>query len=189
MNEQPSNIDKNRLMAMLGGAKAVMNKVEGNDYERGNVNENQITANPDKLLKELPEGHTPPSTYVPNPNGIEQTHKNLHTTKMSPAIVKAMMENPMPQQSMGGTFDLSDVAELVGKQPIINTPVNEAVYTPIKTGEKMITISESQLDAKIKDALLSFMTETFTKTLTENTIKKTITTLIKEGKIKVRAKK
>ena len=177
---QPSNVDKNRLMAMLGGAKAVMDKVESGNFESGNVNENQMMPT-DKLLEKLPDNYQQNSNYVPNePIPL----RNLHTTKMDPNIVRAMVNNPMPtQENINSTFSLEDVNGMTKKPQIA-----ESVYSPTN-GERVITLTESQLDTKIKSALLDFMTTTFTKALTESTIKKTITTLIKEGKIKVRAKK
>jgi hypothetical protein len=47
----------------------------------------------------------------------------------------------------------------------------------------MITISKSQLKDVVKDVLIEYLANEYSKTLTENTIKKTINTLIKEGKI------
>ena len=124
---------------------------------------------------------------------------------MDPAILKAMVDNPMPQQTMasgnGPTFTLEDVQALVKKevtqapqyapQPISEQPVaTHTVQGQVVNnyGQKVITMTEAELEAKIKNTLFEFMATTFVKTLKEETIKKTIGTLIKEGKIKVSKK-
>lgn len=128
-----------------------------------------------------------------NPNGIAQTHKNLRTSKMDPRILEAMINNPIVPESMSSTFSLEDMQSNGHHKPNISEAIRQPNRQPMNNkpynGEKMITMTESELDAKIKSALLEFMTTTFTKALTETTIKKTIGTLIREGKIKVREKK
>jgi hypothetical protein len=206
-------MEDNRLTTMLRGAKQVMDKVEGTPSR---VNYGQPTPSrsmnegdrfdsvlPEmELLTELPAGVTPPST-PPSNTPIKQTFKNLHTSKMAPEILKAMVENPIQVPSMGGlggapAFTLEDVKSLVRteinetEQPL-TTPQQisgQTVKPQIMNsqGQMLITMTEDELDKKIQNKLLEFMTTTFTKTLTENTIKKTITTLIKEGKIKVKPK-
>jgi len=216
-----------RLIAMLQGAKSVMNRV---DEKEGVTHTPTSNATGEKimptyngvdgsqLLESVPNGaqyggqHVAqpmgqggPNEYAPRPvsntNPIQQTYKNLHTSKMSPEILKAMVEQPIvqtaPKINAAGmrTFDLSDVpAEMLKSAPVVQqqayTPVNESIQAPqYQNGQKMITLSEAELDAKIKNALLEFMATTFTKTLTEATIKRTITTLINEGKLKVSPKK
>ena len=49
-----------------------------------------------------------------------------------------------------------------------------------------ITVSETVLRGIIKDVLLEFLTVDYSKNLTEGVIKKTINTLIKEGKLKTK---
>jgi len=187
--------DNSKLMAMLAGAKNVMNKVESGDYTTGNVDASQQGLTSDNLVESV-QG-------MPNPTGgqygtrpMGNTYKNLSTSKMDPAILKAMVDNPMPQQSMGSgggpTFTLEDVQGLVQKQ---STTAPQYTPQPIQEqapansyGQKMITMTESELEAKIKNTLFEFMATTFVSTLKEETIKKTITTLIKEGKIKVSKK-
>lgn len=190
-------IDKGRLMAMLANSKKILDKVETGSFTKGHVSENQIGQNGDQLLSSIPDGANYESNYNyanQNPNGIPQTHMNANTSKMDPRIIKAMMENPIiPEQAhIGTTFTLDDVNESgyqYRKPP--QRQVNEISYQPANqayNGERIITMTESELDAKIKSALLDFMTTTFTKTLTETTIKRTIGTLIKEGKIRVKQK-
>ena len=192
--------DNSKLMAMLAGAKNVMNKVESGNYEVGNVDVTKQSMTSDNLVESV-QG-APGDEYASRPVStapMGHGYKNLSTSKMDPAILKAMVDNPIPQQSMGSgggpTFSLEDVQALVENkttqapqytQPVVQQPVQQA---PVNTyGQKMITMTESELEAKIKNTLFEFMATTFVSTLKEETIKKTITTLIKEGKIKVSKK-
>ena len=53
----------------------------------------------------------------------------------------------------------------------------------------MITISEAGLRDMIKDVLIEYLSADYSKNITEGVIKKTINTLIKEGKIKTKPTK
>lgn len=199
-------MDQNeRLMAMLGGAKQVMDKVGDTNYnvDHARIQEG-MTGGDVQLLDAIPNGATPQGNPT-RPMG--NSYKNLETSKMPQAIKDAMVENPMPQFEMasggGPTFNLNDVKSLVRPQAQQQTnqgnhvrqipqqqtqQINESSFVNTQ-GKMLVTLTEAELDKKINDALLQFMATTFTKNLTENTIKRTITTLIKEGKIKVSPKK
>lgn len=192
----------NRLLSMLAGAKNVMNKVETGDFKRGasgTLNESGLTG--DKLLAQVPQGGQGGgyNEYAPRPVDVNNMggtpYKNLNTTKMPANIVQAMVDNPSQAPSMAGpTFTLEDVSSLV------NPNANQAPFTPPqhypnqqpvqidesiqqKYGQKTITLTEAELDAKIQNALFEFMSTTFTKNLKEQTIERTINALIKEGAI------
>jgi hypothetical protein len=62
--------------------------------------------------------------------------------------------------------------------------VNEGMMRNQSNG--MITVNESDLRNMIKDVLIEYLTGDYQKNLTEGVIKKTINTLIKEGKIKTK---
>jgi len=195
--------DLNKLRNILGNAKALINKVEGGNYETGNVNlDTSVTG---EQLVENSGGHTNtsgPSTSNVAPkvvNGQAQ-YKNMNTSKMPAHIKEAMMKQPIPQMSMAGTtFSLDDVSELVDK-PLPTTLSNPKRPASIQENRQPIvqnvndsfTVSETALRGIIKDVvkdeLLEFMSETFTKKLTEQAIKKTINTLIREGKITTKKK-
>jgi hypothetical protein len=194
-----SDISKERLQAMLGGAKQVMDKVNDTDFKVDHSRVNETISGNVELLASLPDGATPQGNPT-RPMG--NNYANLHTSKMPDAIKNAMINNPMPKLEMGSgngpTFTLEDVKSLV--QPQL-APQNVSQLAPQQVaqsinetsivnsqGQRLITMTEAELDNKIQGALLEFMATTFTKNLTENTIKKTISTLIKEGKIKVKQK-
>jgi len=189
--------DNSKLMAMLAGAKNVMNKVESGNYEVGNVDVSKQSQTSDNLVESVQGTSSDEYTSRPsNTTPMGNSYRNLSTSKMDPAVIKAMVDNPMPQQTMGSgggpTFTLEDVQGLVKTQ---STTAPQYTSQPIQEqapanhyGQKMITMTEAELEAKIKNTLFEFMATTFVKTLKEETIKKTITTLIKEGKLKVSKK-
>ena len=206
--------DNAKLMAMLSGARNIMNKVESGDYSTGNVDESMMMNDSTQLLESIPAGagagYNPNQPQQPQqPQQQPQSNayspmKNLATTKMPKEILDLMVNNPMPQVSMGTanqSFDLADVSDLIlpNKRSVQETYAPAQQVKPVQqvkqpkvynsSGQMLITLTEAELDAKINERLLAFMATTFTKTLTENTIKKTITTLIKEGKLKVKSKK
>jgi|TARA_R110000851_G_scaffold848_3_gene2900 hypothetical protein len=198
-------MDQNeRLMAMLGGAKQVMDKVGNANYKVDHARVQEGMSGGDvQLLDAVPNGAVPQGNPT-RPMG--NSYKNLETSKMPQAIKDAMISNPIPQMEMasggGPTFNLNDVKSLVRPQgaqqqqpqavqliqPQVSHQMNENSFVNSQ-GKMLVTLTEAELDKKINDALLQFMATTFTKELKENTIKRTITTLIKEGKIKVSPKK
>ena len=194
----PAPIDSSRLMAMLSGAKAVMNKVETGDYETGNVTLD-TSVDGTQLVEGAGYSNAPMpvqnQTAAPQIRNGQAVFKNMETSKMPDFIKKAMAENPIPQLSgPNHTFNLDDVSELVQRpqrQPVRQPqqPMRQQVaenYQPNDT----FTVSESTLVRIVEDIvekkLLSFMNESYNKNLTEQAIKKTINTLIKEGKIKTK---
>lgn len=195
--EMPQPIDINRLKGILGGAKAIMNKVETGDYETGNVDARAL--NEDGVQQMMAEGITRPQQSVaPQPQlygSNKPMYKNMETSKMPAAIKEAMLKTPIPQHSgVGGhTFNLEDVQDSPQlqqrqRQQFPSTPKTQPrrqIYEE-PNHDGTFTVSESSLRGIVKDILLEFMTSTFTQNLSEEVIKKTITTLVKEGKINVK---
>jgi hypothetical protein len=198
---------KTKLMEMLSGAKQVMDKVNDSNFKVDPEKVNRSMAQSGELLESLPEGATPQPTpqYTNNASQSSGQYRNLGTSKMPDNIKEAMINNPIPKMDMNPdgnpSFSLEDVQELLNKnqqptaqpqqsQPQTQTQTNQVneSYITNSSGQRLITMTEAELDKKIDDALMNFMSKTFTKNLTENTIKKTINTLIKEGKLKVKSK-
>lgn len=194
----PAPIDVNRLKGILGGAKAIMNKVETGDYSTGNIDARAL--NEDGVQEMMAEGIVRPQQPVaPQMQANQPLYKNMNTSRMPAAIKEAMMKSPIPQmQGPSHTFNLEDVQDVIPqtapKYP--STPQTaprqqQVVYEQQYVGANpngTFTVSEAALRAIIKDELLNFMTNTFTQNLSEEVIKKTITTLIKEGKITAKRK-
>jgi len=196
--EMPQPIDVNRLKGILGGAKAIMNKVETGDYEVGQVDSRAL--NEDGVQQMMAEGITRPQQSVaPQMTPDQPMYRNLESSKMPSFIKDAMVNTPIPQMGSpaGHTFNLEDVQEQTQQRaPQFPSTPKTAPRQPIYEQQQPMganpngtfTVSETALRAIVKDMLLEFMTTTFTKSLSEDVIKKTISTLIKEGKISVKKK-
>jgi hypothetical protein len=196
--EMPKPIDPRRLGNILGGAKAIMDKVETGDYETGNVDGRAL--NEEGVQQMMAEGITRPQTAVaPQMQPSQPLYKNMETSKMPDAIKEAMMATPIPQVNgmMGHTFNLEDVQDQMPQTKrapqFPQTPKTnpQPVYEQQQIGQNpngTFTVSEAALRGIVKDVLLEFMANTFTQNLSEEVVKKTIQSLIKEGKIGVKKK-
>lgn len=197
--------DLNKLRNILGGAKAIMNKTESGTYQKGNVTmDTSVTG--DQLIEgtgqQMPQQHqgsNPTNNPAPQIVNGQAQYRNMETSKMPAFIKEAMMNNPIPQLAgPNHTFNLDDVSDLVEK-PMPTTMQNkprpaqniQEQRQPVQQNNNdTFTVSETALRGIIKDVvkdeLLEFMSETFAKKLTEQAIKRTINTLIKEGKLKTK---
>jgi len=129
----------------------------------------------------------------------------MDSSKMPAAIKEAMMATPIPQMANHNhTFSLEDVQEQPVGKPLVSA--KQYPSTPQTNPQQQqqqqqyqqpmganangtFTVSESGLKAMMNDMLMEFMTKTFVNNLSEDVIKKTLNTLIKEGKIGVKKKK
>ena len=199
--EMPQPIDVNRLKGILNGAKNIMNKVESGDYSTGNVDGRALTE--DGVNQMMAEGITRPQNAVaPQMQPNQPMYKNMDSSKMPSAIKEAMMQTPIPQMTNHNhTFALEDVQEQPVGKPLVSakqyptapqTNPQQQQYQQQPMGANTngtFTVSESGLKAMMNDMLLEFMTKTFVENLSEDVIKKTLNTLIKEGKVGIKKKK
>tara|TARA_R100000951_G_scaffold114021_1_gene117351 strand:- start:1 stop:582 length:582 start_codon:yes stop_codon:yes gene_type:complete len=192
MNAIPQPADLSRLKGILGKAKQVMNTVNEGSYQTGNIDSSSLTQNTDNYTQTPAQGQTQhssqPTAYVPNnsaPKAI--TQEAINKSGMPDEIKKAMMENQIQQPSMNHSFSLDDVSELIEDKP---TPAPSAKRpannSRVSQQNGSININESKLRDMIKDVLIEYLSGDYTQNLTEGVIKKTINTLIKEGKIKTK---
>lgn len=174
MNQVPQSADLSKLKGILSNAKAVMNKVNENNSNGKSLPSNNTTTNTTNYISE---------EQFNNANAVQQqqpqrkiTKESIHNSKLPDAIKKAMLENPIQQpNTLTHSFNLEDVADLI--------------ETPKQVNENIVhnsNISEAKIREIVKDVLLEYLTEDYNKKLTENAIKKTINTLLKEGKIKTK---
>ena len=183
-----------------------MNKVDTGDYSTGNVQLDESVSGNQLLDANQVQGHAGNQPQVntqsvaPKMQGNQPVYNNIQNSKLPDNIKKAMMENPIPQMSgPNHTFNLEDVSDLVEKpMPMNHRPqqrrqVQENVQPQIQqNANDTFTVSESALVRIVEDIvekkLNAFMTESYNRNLTEQAIKRTINTLIKEGKIKTKKK-
>ena len=174
MNQTPKPVDLNKLKGILGNARAIMNKVDSSS---------NTTQQPENTDNYITEGEMLQQQQQPMNQTKQITKESIMNSKLPEAVKKAMLENPIQQTNgLTHTFSLDDVSDLVENKPTKRKKrVNET-----STNKKGNTINEKYLRELIKDVLIEYLTTDYSKNLTEGVIKKTIQTLLKEGKIKTK---
>jgi hypothetical protein len=101
-------MDPNKLKSILSGAKAVMDAVDGNHYQKGNIDPTRLSTPSDNLVESVPMGGYE-QPMMQEPVYQPQPYRNLHTTKMPKEIVQAMLENPISTPDTPfHTFELTE---------------------------------------------------------------------------------
>jgi hypothetical protein len=200
----PKPVDIGALSALLGKAKQVMNVVEsrapekkqerGRDYDpRESYNQSMFDNAP--IYNESDEREPIYENYQQSaPQGVVQNHdytpEQIMASNLPPIVKEAMLKNPIPRLSgPPSKVSAEDIARLTGAK--IRTPQQQQqrqVISEGRVGDDMITISKTQLQDMINESINTFFKQTYNKTITEETIKKTINLLIKEGKIQTKRK-
>lgn len=176
-------ISSNDLMMKLVQAKKVMNKVDGGDYQRGNVNEDLLRSAPEDIMK---------SQQVPNmgsqrPVGTPSVSK-IQNSKLPDAIKKAMIENPIPQISLNDTLDMNFVqgAKRLMEQEGVSkkqTTQRQPVSTSTNIDMNAIAVLIENTVRKVLDEKLNqILTAQQTTTINENLVLKVGDSVFK-GKI------
>lgn len=200
----PPPVDLSRLGSILGNAKAVMNKVESKapkapskqiqesyedeyyDAPAPRYSQQQNTP----VYSESDEREMDFDNYVPSgPSHVyNYSDEQVKNSKLPDNIKKAMMENRVPKfATPPSKFTAEDIAKAAGI-PLkgAKQPLTENVKRPVNQGDT-ITVSKTQLNemvnSMVEKKLLEYFTKSYNKMVTQETVKATITTLIKEGKI------
>jgi hypothetical protein len=111
-------------------------------------------------------------------------------SKLPPAIKEAMLKNPIPKLSgPPSKFSLEDLSDLVEKpKPQFKSPGVPLRESSENYQSPTINITVELLNEMIDNRVNAILAKMFTKTVSEQAIKKTISTLINEGKISVKKK-
>lgn len=176
------------LIKILGNARNVMGKVESGDYSKGNVDASYLQQVDGTKLDKSNAIMTPPVNSRLNHKYLAEGEgpPGIAAKNMPKEILELMKAKPIPQAKMPSSgFSLEDVAPLVIKNKPLDElhKMNESVNSILSEKNKSsdyILVSKSELKNIVNEALLSFMTN-----YREATIKETITSLIKEGKLNV----
>lgn len=207
MQLPPANI--NKLKGILKQSKNIMQKVESGNYKKGNIDSRALT---ETGVQELMEsGVKRPTRQAQTFNHDDYTNK-VNSSKMPDIVKRAMLENHIPQVDpssvMNKTFSIDDVEDLIDED---YSNENNATYTRsslntnnsnntqrkgitenlVYTGSKTITINEDELRGMLKEMVKTEVEREVSKVkdqIKEAAIKQTITTLIKEGKLKITKK-
>lgn len=194
MEQMPQPIDVNKLKNILGNAKKIMQVTESGNYKTGNIDSTKLVQDTSSYVNESNMGGTYiPETYNQSYGDPTRPVNNynqemIQNSKLPEAIKQAMLAHPIPQATMNHTFSLDDVSDLIDDKPMPapqvkrRTNINEQT-TNYTNNSNMVTIDKNELRDVIKDVLIEYLTQEYSKNLTESVIKKTINTLIKEGKV------
>jgi hypothetical protein len=196
MNQTPPPADLSKLKGILGNAKNIMNKVNTGNFQTGNVDSTALVQDTSNFVQgnNVPAENQVSSMGNPARQMSAPNAEAIRNSKMPDAVKKAMLENPIAQPTINHTFNLDDVSDLIDEKPM-PAPSAPRTQTNRVMNEQMVghnndkfTVSESALRGIIKDVLVEYLAADYSKNLTEGVIKKTINTLIKEGKIKTTRK-
>jgi hypothetical protein len=171
-------ISENGLMQKLVQAKKVMNKVDGGNFERGNVNE--------EILRSMPEELNVNEMQQPKTNQANQT--KIMESKLPEAIKRAMIENHIPQISLNDSLDFDFVkntkklmeAEGVSTKPK-SSPSNNRTTSNIDMNEIAVII-ENTVRKVMDEKLNQLLTAQQTLSINENLVLKVGDSIFK-GKI------
>jgi hypothetical protein len=185
-------ISANDLMTKLAKASKVMQKVQGGDFSRGNVNESMLSDGYDDnggytQQQPLPQ-HQMPQQY----NTPDFDVSKIQNSKLPDAIKKAMMENPISQISLGDTLDMDFVKgakRLIEQENRANNPAQpkkqskpvQAVGGNIDMNAIAVLI-ENTVRKVMDEKLNQILTAQTTSTINENLVLKVGDSIFK-GKI------
>ena len=155
--------------------------------EREPVYEQYQTQQP-RYNQELQQYEQPTQVLGP----IDYDAEIVRNSRLPQNIKDLMIAHPIKQiTSMAPQFTAEQISKITGQPIRENKPqpqqqrVNENIQRPSNNPD-MITLSKADLKEMINEGIATFFKQVYDKTLTEETIKKTINVLIKEGKINVK---
>ena len=179
-------ISANSLMEKLAKASKVMQKVQGGDFSRGNVNEAMLS-----------DGYNDNSEYVQQPAPQQYRtpdfdQSKIQNSKLPDAIKKAMIENPISQISLGETLDMDFVKgakRLIEQENRANNPSKAKQQSkPVQSVGGNIDMNaiavliENTVRKVMDEKLNQILTAQTTSTINENLVLKVGDSIFK-GKI------
>jgi hypothetical protein len=190
--DTPTPVNLSALSGILAKSRQVMAKIEG-DNPIKKSNENRMTESYDNSYDESDEREPVYENYEGQTNKFDPTNVQDYTeeqvmnSNLPPIVKEAMLKNRIPRLSAPPSkFTAEDISRITGapiKKPMQSKQiVSENIQRP-QTSSDMITLSKTELKEMINEGISTFFKQVYDKTLTEETIKKTINLLIKEGKI------
>lgn len=179
---QPTQIDANKLKSILDKSKAVMRATENMKPQ---------------ALSEISANLADHSVDDYEPTPTDYNEEMVANSKLPDSIKKIMLERKIPvangfqRFSAADLYDEKDEKELppmTFKKSTQNKPLRAPINERLENKSDLITISKSELNNLINEKLLEFMSKTYNQKLTEETITRTIKTLISEGKLTIKKK-
>jgi hypothetical protein len=185
-------ISANDLMTKLAKASKVMQKVQGGDFSRGNVNESMLSDGYDDNGGYVQQQPSPQQQMPQQYNTPDFDVSKIQNSKLPDAIKKAMMENPISQISLGDTLDMDFVKgakRLIEQENRANKPPQTKTQAkPTQTVGGNIDMNaiavliENTVRKVMDEKLNQILTAQTTSTINENLVLKVGDSIFK-GKI------
>jgi hypothetical protein len=181
-------ISANDLMTKLAKASKVMQKVQGGNFSRGNVNEAMLSDG----YGDNGEYTQPVMSQQQNYSTPDFDESRIKNSKLPDAIKKAMIENPISQISLGETLDMDFVKgakRLIEQENRANNPSQGKNQTkPVQsTGgnidmNAIAVLIENTVRKVMDEKLNQILSAQTTSTINENLVLKVGDSIFK-GKI------
>jgi len=184
MSQAQGPISANDLMSKLVQAKKIMNKVDGGDYKRGQIDESL-------LLSDSAEYVTNESVKAPTKQAAAPSVDRINNSKLPDAIKKAMIEHPieqMPSISLSETLDMDFVkgARRLMEQEGVSSKKSQPQQRQSVGGNIDMTalaaLVENTVRKVMDEKLNQLLTAQQTQTISENLVLKVGDSIFK-GKI------
>ena len=179
-------ISANDLMSKLVQAKKVMNKVDGGDFKRGQIDESMLSMGSDEYVNTQP-AQTPPTRPVSGPVNATK----INNSKLPAAIKQAMIDHPieqMPSISLNETLDMDFVKgakRLMEQEGVSSKKPQPQQRQSVSTNIDMsaiATLVENTVRKVLDEKLNQILTAQQTQTINENLVLKVGDSVFK-GKI------
>jgi hypothetical protein len=186
MSQTHGSISQNDLMMKLVQAKKVMNKVDGGNYTKGNINENILRNAPEDI--DMSEYQ---STTVSKPVSGPVNVNKIQNSKLPDAIKQAMINHPieqMPSISLNETLDMDFIKgakRLMEQEGVSTRPSAQPKQTIVNNNIDMNAIAvliENVVRKVMDEKLNQILTASTTSTINENLVLKVGDSIFK-GKI------
>jgi len=174
MSQIQGPISANDLMSKLVQAKKVMNKVDGGNYKRGQINESM-------LLSDTEEYTTNESVKAPTRQSPPPSINRINNSKLPDAIKKAMIDHPieqMPSISLNETLDMDFVKgarrlmEQEGASSKKQQPQQRQSVSSNIDMNAIATLIENTVRKVMDEKLNQILTAQQTQTISENLVLK-----------------
>ena len=186
MSQTHGSISQNDLMMKLVQAKKVMNKVDGGNYTKGNINENILRSAPEDI--DMSEYQ---STTVSKPVSGPVNVNKIQNSKLPDAIKQAMINHPieqMPSISLNETLDMDFIKgakRLMEQEGVSTRPSAQPKQTIVNNNIDMNAIAvliENVVRKVMDEKLNQILTASTTSSINENLVLKVGDSIFK-GKI------
>jgi hypothetical protein len=172
-------------MHKLVQAKKVMNKVDGGNYQRGQIDESILRSAPEDVMNNTQMQSNPSAQRQTGTPNISQ----IQNSKLPEAIKRAMIENPIPQISLNDTLDMDFVkgAKRLMEQEGVSTKPSQSKQTTNNNGgsidmNAIAVLIENTVRKVMDEKLNQILTASQTSTINENLVLKVGDSIFK-GKI------